>query len=143
MSNMMSQGKSMERGYESGRWAGWHGFAAVLLFVVGLFNVVDGIVAISKDEIVLGSGPRVTVFLDVTAWGWTHLVLGIVLAVAGVAIFFGQAWARVIGVIAVSVNMVTQMMNVPAYPVWSLLVIALDVVLIWALTVHGHAMDHA
>jgi hypothetical protein len=130
--------------YTSGNaWSGWHGFTAVLLFVVGFFNAIYGILAIAEDEIVLSSGPRVTVLLDVTAWGWVHLVLGLALAAAGIGIFLGQTWARVVGVLAVSVNMVTQMMNVPAYPVWSLLVIALDVVIIWALTVHGDARETA
>ncbi len=130
-------------GYSSSRWAGWHGFAAILLIVVGVFNVVDGLVAIAKDEVVLASGPRVTVLLDVTAWGWIHVVLGLFLAVAGVALFLGQAWARVVAVVVVALNMVTQVMNVPAYPIWSLLVIALDVVIIWALTVHGEALDRS
>ncbi len=134
----------MDHRYTSGNaWSGWHAFAAVLLFVVGFFNVIDGIVAIVQDEVVLASGARVTVLLDVTAWGWVHIVLGVLLAAAGIGIFLGQTWARVVGVLAVTVNMLTQMMNVPAYPVWSLLVIALDVVIIWALTVHGDAREMA
>jgi hypothetical protein len=143
MSGMMSQNQRLGDGYDSGGWAGWHGFAAVLLFVVGLFNIMDGLVAVLKDEVVLGSGPRVTVLLDITAWGWIHLALGLVFVAAGIGIFLGQTWARLVGVVAVSVNMVTQVMNVPAYPVWSILIIALDVVIIWALTVHGHAMKNA
>jgi hypothetical protein len=130
-------------GYASRSWAGWHGFAAVLLFVVGVFNIVNGLVAVAKDEIVLASGPQATVLLDVTAWGWVHVLLGVVIAIAGVAIFLGQTWGRLVGVLVVALNMVTQVMNVPAYPVWSLLVIALDVVIIWALTVHGDAMENA
>ncbi len=130
-------------GYGSSSWAGWHGFAAVLLFVVGLFNIVNGVVAVAKDEVVLASGPKVTVLLDVTAWGWVHVILGVVIAIAGIAIFLGQTWGRVVGVFVVALNMVTQVMNVPAYPVWSLLVIALDVVIIWALTVHGDAVENA
>ncbi len=130
--------------YTSGNaWSGWHGFTAVLLFVVGFFNVIYGIVAIAEDEVLLASGPRVTVLLDVTAWGWVHLLLGVALFAAGIGIFLGQLWGRVVGVAVVVVNMVSQMMNVPAYPVWSLLVIALDVVIIWALTVHGDARDTA
>ena len=139
----MSANRRELTGYASTSWAGWHGFAAVLLFVVGVFNIVNGLVAVAKDEIVLASGPQVTVLLDVTAWGWVHVVLGIVIAVAGVAIFLGQTWGRLVGVLVVALNMVTQVMNVPAYPVWSLLVIALDVVIIWALTVHGDAMENA
>ncbi len=134
----------VQRRYTSGgTWSGWHSFTGVLLFVVGFFNVIYAILAIAEDEIVLASGPRVTVLLDVTTWGWVHLVLGLALVAAGIGIFLGQLWARVVGVVVVAVNMVTQMMNVPAYPVWSLLVIALDVVIIWALTVHGHAKDDA
>lgn len=140
---LSSRSRSLERGYESGGWAGWHGFAAVMLFIIGLFNAFDGLIAVLNDEILLGSGKRVTVVLDITQWGWVHIGLGLVLAAAGIALFFGKLWARVVAVIAVAVNMVTQMMNVPIYPFWSLLIIALDVLIIWALTVHGDAMANA
>ena len=77
---LSSRSRSLDRGYESGGWAGWHGFAAVMLFIIGLFNAFDGLIAVLNDEILLGSGKRVTVVLDITQWGWVHIVLGLVLA---------------------------------------------------------------
>ena len=127
---------------EGDRWVGWIAFAGILMIIGGFLQGFYGLVAILNDEWVVW-GNTGAVYLDITQWGWVHIVLGLVLAAAGIALFFGKLWARVIAVIAVAVNMVTQMMNVPIYPFWSLLVIALDVLIIWALTVHGDAMANA
>ncbi len=74
---------------------------------------------------------------DVSAWGWTHLGLGILVAVAGMFVFTGHVWARAIGIASAVLNAISQFLFLPYYPVWSVVMIALDVAVIWALCVYG------
>ena len=74
---------------------------------------------------------------DVTAWGWIHLIAGIVVLLAGFALFSGAVWARTVGVILALVSAIANFAWLPYYPVWSILIIAVDIAVIWALTVHG------
>ncbi len=74
---------------------------------------------------------------DVTAWGWAHLVLGVVVAVAGFFLFQGAVWARTVAVIMACLSILASFLWMPYYPVWSLTIIAFDVFVIWAVTVHG------
>ncbi|WP_196781031.1 DUF7144 family membrane protein [Nocardioides sambongensis] len=121
-------------------WVGPIAFAAVMLCIVGLFNVVTGLTAVTSDEITLGTEDLV-VILDVTAWGWVHLLLGVLLFLTGLAVLLGQTWGRVVAVALLAVNMVTQVVLVEATPYASLAVIGLEVVVIWALIVHGDEVD--
>jgi hypothetical protein len=115
---------------------GWIAFAAIMMLVVGLFNVIDGIAAIASNKVfVTGSGGAVV--LDVTAWGWVHLVIGLLVAVVGYFLLQGASWATYAAILLVIVNMLTQMMFLPAYPLWSIMIIALDSFVLWALIVHG------
>jgi hypothetical protein len=118
-------------------WVGWTAFAGLLLIVLGVVHVVQGLVALLDESyfVVRSSG----LLLDVGygPWGWTHLVTGAVVLAAGFGVFAGAAWARTVGVAVAVVSAVTSMAFLAAYPVWSVLVIALDVVLVMALTVHG------
>jgi len=81
--------------------------------------------------------------VDVSTWGWVHLVLGLLLVVAGFALFGGSAWARYTAVVLVVLNMVAQFVSLPATPWWSLVVIVLDVVILWALVVHGAEVERS
>jgi hypothetical protein len=107
------------------------------MLLLGVLHAVQGLVALLDQEffMVRGSGP----VLDIgyTAWGWVHLVAGLVVLAAGYGVFAGQAWARVVGVAVALSSALTSLVFLGAYPVWSVLAIALDVVLVWALTVHG------
>jgi len=89
------------------------------------------------DQYYLVGSSGLVVSLDYTAWGWIHLVGGAVLVGAGLGVFSGQVWARTVGVIAAVLSAIVNVAFLAAYPVWSLMMIALDVVLILALTVHG------
>lgn len=123
-------------------WVGWIWFAAVLLLMAGVFNALNGLVAIMSSEAYITT-TRGLLVLDLTGWGWWHLFLGALLVVAGIALFSGRMWARVIAVILAALNAVTQLLFLPASPIWSILVIVLDVVIIWALTVHGAEAEAA
>ena len=119
---------------ERSSWAiGYEVFAAIMLVVIGVFA---GIVALADDEFYV-IGQEWTFKFDVTTWGWIHLIAGIVVILAGIGIFTGNAAARTLGVIVAAVSAIANFLWLPYYPVWSIVIIALDVAIIWALTVHG------
>ena len=118
-------------------WVGWIAFAVVCLSLLGAFHVVQGVAALVDADYfpVAGDGPITDISL--TAWGWVHLLGGVVLIVAGLCLFAGQIWARTVGVLVAAASLVTSFGFLGAYPALSLVMIALGVVVILALTVHG------
>ena len=118
-------------------WVGWIGFAGVLMVILGAVHAFQGLVGIFKDEYFLVSSNGLALKLDFTAWGWVHLILGVVILVAGLCVMAGQMWARIVGVIVAAVSLLANVAFLAAYPLWSLIMIALDIVIIMALTVHG------
>jgi hypothetical protein len=118
-------------------WAGWAVFAGVMLVIVGAFQAIDGLVAIFKDDVYLVRSDGLVLNVDYTAWGWVHLLLGLVLVGAGAAIFSGRVWGRTLGVIAAIISAVLNFAYLASYPVWSTLIIAIDVLVIYALIAHG------
>jgi hypothetical protein len=127
-------------GYDDSAWTGWIAFAGVVMVMLGIFHAIQGLVAIFKDEYYLVGKSGLVVNVDYTAWGWVHLLGGIILVAAGVAVFSGQIWARTVGVILALVSAIVNVGFLAAYPLWSLMMIALDVTVILALTVHGSEM---
>ncbi|MBN6056794.1 hypothetical protein JYK22_33010 [Nonomuraea sp. RK-328] len=117
-------------------WVGWVWFAAVMIIMSGLFNVISGLYAIFSGDFYVETARRLFLF-NLTGWGWVHLLLGILLFVVGVALLVGQTWARVIAVILVMLNAITQLIWIAVNPWWSLVVIAVDLVVLYALIVHG------
>ena len=120
----------------SGLAVGMTLFAATMLIVIGFFQAMQGLVALINDSFFV-AGQKWVFEFDVTTWGWIHLLLGIAVALAGVFVLTGQVWARVVGVIVATFSAVVNFAWLPYYPVWGVIVIALDVFVIWALTVHG------
>jgi hypothetical protein len=121
-------------------WVGWIVFAATMMMIVASFHVIQGLVAVFNDKYYLVAKSGLTVELDYTAWGWTHILIGAVLFVAGLALFAGQMWARVIGVGLAGLSALANFAFIASYPFWSAIVIAIDVLVIMALTVHGREM---
>ncbi|MFD8971575.1 hypothetical protein [Streptomyces sp. NPDC059593] len=111
---------------------GWVMFAAVMMIFVGLMTLLQGITAIAKDDVFVTTRNYVYQF-SLTGWGWVHLILGIIMVFAGVALFRGALWARFLGVALAGLGMVANFMWLPYYPFWGMLLIAIDVVVIWAL----------
>lgn len=127
-------------------WVGWVIFAGVLMLLVGISNVIAGFLALFKDDYYLVAPTGLVVDIDYTAWGWTLLAWGLLLGVVGLGVLFGQTWARVSGVILVGGNALLNLGFLAAYPIWIMLVIVLDVIVIYALIVHGRetrAVDFA
>lgn len=118
-------------------WVGWVAFAGVLMLLLGVLHAVQGLVALLDQEFFVVRSSDVLLDLGYTAWGWVHLLAGLVVLAAGYGVFAGRAWARAVGVAVALVSALTSMVFLAAYPVWSMIAIALDVILVWALTVHG------
>ena len=125
----------MDENYSN--WAlGWSAFAAVILMIGGAFHAIAGLVAIVDDEFYVVTREWVFEF-DITAWGWIHLILGVVVFFAGIGLWTGQTWARIVGVVVASLSAIGNFAFLPYYPVWSIIMIAFAVAVIWALIAHG------
>ena len=124
-----------ESRFRPGLAAGLSSFAGVLLIVVGAFQALQGLSAIIKNDLLVVT-PNYTYKFNVAGWGWIHLLVGLALAAVGVALLSGAIWARVVGIGLAVLSAIAQFLSLPYYPVWAILVVALDVGVIWALTVH-------
>jgi len=122
-------------GYAEGRGLGMVVFAGVLLAVIGFFNLLDGIAALANSHIFIGSAHYVVG--DLRAWGWVMTIFGAVQLLAALGVWTGNQLARWFAVAVVGLNAIGQMFFIPAYPFWSLLIIAADIVALWALCAYG------
>ena len=115
--------------------AGWIGFAGILMLIVGSIDFIQGLIALFDDEyyVVTESGFLV---VDLTAWGWVLLIWGVLLVLAGLGLASGQGWARWLAIVVVSLNFIVQLgfLGNSQYPLWSLTVMALNVIVLFALT---------
>jgi len=105
------------------------------MIIDGVFGVLTGITALLNDKIYVTT-PGYVYAYDLTTWGWIHLLLGVLIGFAGVAVLRGQTWGRVTGMVMAGVSLIANFMFIPHYPVWSIVIIALDVAIIWALAVY-------
>jgi hypothetical protein len=115
--------------------AGIRTFAGVLMLVIGGYHAMAGIAALMEDEILLET-PSYTYALDVTTWGWVHLGLGVLVALAGAAVLRDRLWGRLVGILLAGLSLFANFLFLLYYPLWAALIIALDVVIIWALTAY-------
>jgi hypothetical protein len=120
-------------GGPSARWEGWIGFGSLLTLIVGAFSVIQGLLALLAPSFFVDHGGRILA-LDLAAWGWLHLVLGALMLIAGSSLLGGaEGWARGIAVGFVALNMLVQLVWLPAFPVWSVTIVALDLLVIYAI----------
>jgi hypothetical protein len=124
-------------------WVGWITFAAVMMILLGCFHAIQGLVALFDDQKFLVADSGLLVSVDYTAWGWVHLIGGIIIALAGISLFAGRMWARIVGVLAAMASAIVNIAFLSAYPIWSAIMIVLDILIIWAITVHGAEMKKA
>jgi len=110
-------------------------FAVALLVTVGFFNLIDGIAAIANSHVFIANAHYVVG--DLRAWGWVVLILGALQLIAAIAILAGSQAARWFAVVVIGLNAIGQMLFIPAYPFWSLLIIAVDIVALWGLCAYG------
>lgn len=120
----------------SGWAAGWITFAGFMLILIGSFHAIAGLVGLINDETFVLTQEYVLKF-DTTTWGWIHLIGGIIVVLAGFGLFSGAVWARTLGVIVALISAMASVGWLPYQPVWSTVIIAIDVAVIRALTAHG------
>lgn len=120
----------------SGAAIGWSAFAAFMLMMIGIFQALAGIAALANDEYFV-VGEDAVLKLDVSQWGWIHLIIGVIVFLCGLGIFSGNVLARTVGVLVAMGSAIANFAWLPIQPVWSSIMIAICVAVIWALTAHG------
>ena len=126
-----------DRNRDQTGWVGWIVFGGTIMVLLGVFHAIQGLVALFDDEYFVVGQSGLVVSVDYTAWGWAHLILGLVVAGAGCGLLAGQMWARIVGVLVAMASAVVNLAFLAAFPIWSALMILFDVLIIWAITVHG------
>jgi hypothetical protein len=111
-------------------------FAGMLMILSGTFQLIQGLVALFNDDFYV-TGQEYVFRFDLTTWGWIHLVVGTVVALAGAALLSGRLWARTVAVVLAGLSILANFLWLPYYPIWSLTVMAFDVFVIWAVVAHG------
>lgn len=117
-------------------WVGWVFFAGFMMILGGFFQAIAGLVALFNDTWLVVSSEQLLV-LDLTQWGWVHLILGIVVLIAGFSVMQGSTWARTVGVMVAVLSALAWMTAINIYPLWGMMIIVVDILIIYALTVHG------
>ena len=126
----------------SGLAAGVTATAAIILIIGGVCHAMQGFVGIATNEFYVTTQKWIFQF-DVTTWGWIHVLVGVVAVIAGIGLFSGAVWARTVAVLVACVSILVNFAWLPYYPVWSILIIAFDMFVIWALTAHGRDLARA
>lgn len=122
----------------SGVAAGLISFAAIIMVFAGGFQVFAGLSALLGNDIYTDT-PDYVFQLNLTSWGWVHLTVGGIVFLAGFGMMLGQTWARVVGIVLAAASTIATFAFLPYYPFWAVVIIALDVMVIWALVAHGAA----
>ena len=113
---------------------GWGAFAGVMLFLAGVFSFIYGLGAVLNDEAVTVGGNGGVILWDFTAWGWAHMILGAAMVAVSFGLFAVKGWARWGAVLFATINAIAQLSIITAFPIWALIVISLDVIVIYHLT---------
>jgi hypothetical protein len=119
-------------------WTGWVAFAGLLLLFVGCINVIQGLAAIFENKVFVIPAKSLLVTTSYNSWGVTLVIWGVLMALAGLGLFFAKEWSRWVAIAAVFVNLIIQFVWFPAFPLWCLVVIAVDIFILVALTIHWH-----
>ena len=121
-------------------WAGWVVFAGVMLIMLGSFQIIEGLVALFDDGFYAVAPNGLVVDVDYNTWGWVHTTIGIIGVLAGLGLLAGNIVARVVGVGVAFLSALVNLAFISAYPVWSTILIVLDVIVIFAIVVHGREL---
>lgn len=120
-------------------WVGWIGFASLMLMLAGVFHIIAGFVALFQEDVYVAAPNALWVF-DYSQWGWIHILGGFLALVASGSLMQGKGFGRTIAILVAMASAIANMAFVPVYPVWSLMIIVIDVLVIWAVAVHGGEM---
>jgi len=125
---------------QAGVGAGWVLFAAIMMIMGGSFAILEGLAALLKHGNFYHSVSSYPFGSSVAAWGWTVLIVGIIVLLAGFYVMTGALWARIVGITIASLSALANFFFIPYYPIWALVIITVDVFVIWALAAHGEAL---
>jgi hypothetical protein len=117
-------------------------FAGIIMIVAGAFHLIQALSALFNDQIYVAGEEYIYKF-DLTSWGWIHLLGGVLLVLGGIFLFRGAMWARILAVVLASLSAVLNFMWLPYYPLWGIIIIVLDVVIIWAVLAHPRDLQEA
>lgn len=109
-----------------------------MMVLLGAFQIVEGLVALLRPDYYLIGSQSLVLTFSYTGWGWLHLVLGVVILAAGVGVMSGQPWARAVGIVLAGLSALANLAFINAFPIWAVIVIAVDVAVIYALATDGH-----
>ena len=126
-----------DRRSTGGAWSGWIVFASTLMVILGSFHAIAGLVGIFDEDYYRVGENGLVVSVDYSTWGWTHLVLGILVACAGGALLRGATWARIVAIVLAVASSIANLVFMAAYPLWSFIMITINFLVIYAVTVHG------
>jgi hypothetical protein len=127
-------------GSDTDDWSGWITFAGIMMILLGVFQLIEGLVALFSPTYYLVGPEGLVLSLSYGAWGWLHLLLGVVILAAGFGVMAGKAWARAVGIVLAGLSAVVNLVFIAAYPMWSIIVIALDVAVIFALATNRRGL---
>ena len=122
---------------QTSSWAiGWTFFAAFMMILMGSFHIIAGLSAVLKDNFYLAT-PNYVFKFDATTWGWIHMIIGVIVLLAGFGLYKGSIWARTVGVLIALIAGFISFVWLPVYPIWAIILITISVAIIWSLTAHG------
>jgi len=130
---------SMEESEVTG-WVGWIVFAGTMMMLLGVFHMFEGLIALFRHAEIVFPTSGLTIQVNYTQWGWLQLIAGALVFAAGLGLFTGRMWARVLGIILVAVSALVNFAWATAFPVWSITLLAIDFFVIYALIAHGSEM---
>ena len=116
-------------------WVGWVAFAGIVMGTAGLLNILQGTVALFNDGYYTAGGDAFSI--DSTVWGVVLLATGLILCFTGYGVLTGRTWARIVGVVIASIDAVINFAFIGAFPIWSILAVSLNLIAIYAISVHG------
>ena len=122
-------------------WVGWVVFDSVMMGILATFHAIAGLVAIFKDDFYLVGSSGLVLEIDYSAWGWIHLGLAVLVGGAALSLLSGNMYGRVVGIAVAALSAIANLAFISAYPVWSVVMIAIDVLVIFAITVHGRELQ--
>jgi hypothetical protein len=127
----------MEASRNGSTGQGWAAFAATMILIVGVLNVIYGLAAVIEEDYF---GADELLFGNLSLWGWIHLVIGVLQAVTATLIYAGNDFGAVLGIMFAGFNAVAALLAIGAYPIWSVIILVIDGLVIYALTVYGDAL---
>jgi len=134
--------QSMEESEVTG-WVGWIVFAGTMMMLLGVFHAFEGLIALFRHTQIVFPTSGLTVQVSYTQWGWLQLIAGTLVFFTGLALFTGRMWARVLGIFLVGISALVNFVWATSFPIWSLTLLAVDFLIIYAIIAHGGEMKEA